>query len=75
MFKIGADMTHAEFIKTLSTKRGARSEYAQKLGLSLSFLWQIENRRAVTPKRCYENVILLTNGRVSVSDLISETRS
>lgn len=68
-------MTHAEFIKTLSTKRGARLEYAQKLGLSLSFLWQIENRRAVTPKRCYENVILLTNGRVSVSDLISETRS
>ena len=61
-------MTHAEFIKTLSTKRGARSEYAQKLGLSLSFLWQIE-------KRCYDNVILLTNGRVSVSDLISETRS
>ncbi|EEG33196.1 hypothetical protein NEISICOT_01381 [Neisseria sicca ATCC 29256] len=45
------------------------------MGLSLSFLWQIENRRAVTPKRCYENVILLTNGRVSVSDLISETRS
>ena len=42
-------MTHSEFIKTLSEQRGAKTEYAKKLGLSLSFLWQIENGRAVTP--------------------------
>lgn len=67
-------MTHSEFIKMLSEQRGAKTEYAKKLGLSLSFLWQIENGRAVTPKRLYKDVMLLTKNKVSISELISEFR-
>lgn len=66
-------MKHSDFLKGMAETRGLRAEYAKKLGVSPSFLSQIQNGWSVTPKSLYEKVIELTDGAVSLSDLISET--
>lgn len=66
-------MKHSQFLENMSGTRGLRAEYAKKLGVSLSFLSQIQSEAAVTPKRLYEKVIELTDGSVSLSDLTSES--
>ncbi|RPD86301.1 transcriptional regulator [Neisseria weixii] len=57
----------------MAETRGLRAEYAKKLGVSPSFLSQIQSGLSVTPKRLYKKVIELTGGSVSLSDLTSES--
>lgn len=65
-------MKHADYIKKLK-ERGSKAKYASEIGISASFLRQIEVGLAITPKRIYTKVVEATNGNVNLIDLINET--
>lgn len=65
-------MEHASFIKNHLKKRGSKTEYAKAIGISLSFLRQIEMGLAKTPRSKYNKVIQQTNHQVSLEELVTE---
>lgn len=67
-------MNHANFIKSCLVNRGDKTAYAKKIGISLSFLKQIETRMAKTPRSKFIKVIECTHGKVTLQDLISEVK-
>lgn len=62
-------MKHSEFIKRLPSGKG---KYAETIGISRSFLSQIQAGTSKTPRRIYIKVIQETNGLVTLEDLVSE---
>lgn len=66
-------LRHAEYIKECLVKRGSKTEYAKAIGISSSFLSQIEKGTSKTPRRIFNSVIAKTGNKVTLQDLLDES--